>query len=69
MRNQVNPYVLDETAQQSLKSAQVKLGKATGLLEMVAFTDFQKFDHTTISTSLSVIVAMLYDSLNDLGKV
>ncbi|QIM62189.1 hypothetical protein A1D29_02060 [Pasteurellaceae bacterium Orientalotternb1] len=69
MRNQINPYVLDEQAQTHLKAAQSKLGKAVGLLEMVAFTDFQKFDHTTISNSLNVIVAMLYDGLNDLGEV
>lgn len=69
MRNPNNPYVLDEQAQTHLKSAQAKLGKAIGLLEMVALTDFQEFDHTTISTSLSALVEMLYDGLNDLGEV
>ncbi|KMK50437.1 hypothetical protein RO21_11830 [[Actinobacillus] muris] len=64
-----NPYILDEQAQAHLKEAQVKLGKAARLLEMVALTDFKQFDHTTISTSLNVIVTMLYDSLNDLGEV
>lgn len=64
-----NPYILDEQAQAHLKTAQAKLGKAAGLLEMVAFTDLQKFDHITISTSLNVIVTMLYESLNELGEV
>ncbi|MBF0784474.1 hypothetical protein E4T80_03160 [Muribacter muris] len=64
-----NPYILDEQAQAHLKTAQAKLGKAAGLLEMVALTDFKQFDDTTISTSLSVIVTMLYEGLNDLGEV
>lgn len=67
--NTANPYLLDEQAQAHLKNAHVKLGKATGLLEMVASTDFEKFDHTTISTSLNVIVTLLYDGLNDLAEV
>lgn len=64
-----NPYSLDEQAQAHLKTAQAKLGKAAGLLEMVALTDFEQFDHPTISTSLNVIVTMLYESLNGLGEV